>query len=65
MLLNDISTILKIFDPLNPFFQVAAEVAHPLSQGVEKVTMVSTGNGEIGAAKLTGEVMDIVARVSL
>lgn len=25
--------------------------------------MVSTGPGEIGAAKLTGEVMDVIARV--
>lgn len=25
--------------------------------------MVSTGNGELGAAKLTGEVMDIVVKV--
>ncbi|XP_050308375.1 flotillin-1 [Anthonomus grandis grandis] len=42
--------------------KVAAEVAAPLSQ-TKKVTMVSTGNGEVGAAKLTGEVLDIVTRV--
>lgn len=29
----------------------------------KKITMVSTGGGEIGAAKLTGEVLDIVNRV--
>ncbi|CAH0392217.1 unnamed protein product [Bemisia tabaci] len=42
--------------------KVAAEVAAPLSQA-KKVTMVSSGNGEVGAAKLTGEVLTIVAKV--
>lgn len=42
--------------------QVAAEVAAPLSQ-TKKITMVSSGNSEIGAAKLTGEVLSIVARI--
>ncbi|XP_071444712.1 flotillin-1 isoform X2 [Hetaerina americana] len=42
--------------------KVAAEVAAPLSQA-KKVTMVSSGNGPVGAAKLTGEVLDIVSRV--
>lgn len=37
-------------------------MAAPLSQA-KKVTMVSSGNGQIGAAKLTGEVLDIVIRV--
>lgn len=31
----------------------------------KKITMVSTGSGEVGAAKLTGEVLDIVTRVPL
>ncbi|KAK9713015.1 Flotillin [Popillia japonica] len=42
--------------------KVAAEVAAPLSQ-TKKITMVSTGQGEIGAAKLTGEVLNIVNKV--
>ncbi|KRT84376.1 hypothetical protein AMK59_2992 [Oryctes borbonicus] len=42
--------------------KVAAEVAAPLSQ-TKKITMVSTGHGEIGAAKLTGEVLNIVNKV--
>uniref|UniRef100_A0A8D9APA1 Flotillin-1 n=1 Tax=Cacopsylla melanoneura TaxID=428564 RepID=A0A8D9APA1_9HEMI len=42
--------------------KVAAEVAAPLSQ-TKRVTMVSSGNGELGAAKLTGEILTIVARV--
>ncbi|GBP07753.1 Flotillin-1 [Eumeta japonica] len=40
----------------------AAEVAVPLSQA-KKITMVSSGQGEIGAAKLTGEVLQIVNKV--
>lgn len=43
-------------------FQVAAEVAAPLSQA-KKITMVSSGSGEVGASKLTGEVLDIVNKV--
>lgn len=42
--------------------KIAAEVAAPLSQA-NKVTMVSSGKSEVGAAKLTGEVMDIVSRI--
>jgi len=41
--------------------QIAAEVAAPLSQ-TKKITMVSTG-GEIGAAKLTTEVLETVLRM--
>ncbi|KAK7065194.1 Flotillin-like protein 1, partial [Halocaridina rubra] len=42
--------------------KVAAEVAAPLSQ-TKKLTMVSSGQSEVGAAKLTGEVMNIIAKV--
>ncbi|KAF2357953.1 Band 7 domain [Trinorchestia longiramus] len=42
--------------------KIAAEVAAPLSQ-TRKVTMISSSKSEVGAAKLTGEVMDIVSRV--
>lgn len=41
---------------------MAAEVAAPLSQA-KKITMVSSGSGEVGAAKLTGEVLQIVNKV--
>lgn len=44
------------------FQQIAAEVAAPLSQA-RKITMVSSGQGDIGAAKLTGEVLQIVNKV--
>ncbi|KAH8401257.1 hypothetical protein KR009_004136 [Drosophila setifemur] len=42
--------------------KVAAEVAAPLSQA-KKITMISSGSGEIGAAKLTGEILQIVNKV--
>jgi len=42
--------------------KVAAEVAAPLSQA-KKISMVSSGSGDIGAAKLTGEVLSIVSTV--
>ncbi|XP_023162782.1 flotillin-1 isoform X2 [Drosophila hydei] len=42
--------------------KVAAEVAAPLSQA-RKITMISSGQGDIGAAKLTGEVLQIVNKV--
>ena len=41
---------------------MAAEVAAPLSQA-KKVTMVSSGKGEVGAAKLTNEVFEVMARL--
>ena len=37
-------------------------MAAPLSQ-TKKITMVSTGESEIGAGRLTGEVLDIMGRV--
>jgi hypothetical protein len=46
---NDFQNLRQIF------FQVAAEVAAPLSQA-KKITMVSDGTGEIGASRVTGEV---------
>lgn len=42
--------------------KVAAEVAAPLSQA-KKITMVSSGTGEVGAVKLTGEVLQIVNKI--
>merc|ERR1712215_182562 len=40
--------------------QVDSEVSAPISQ-TKKITMVSTGSGPIGASKLTGEVLQIMA----
>ncbi|PAA82359.1 hypothetical protein BOX15_Mlig013837g1 [Macrostomum lignano] len=44
--------------------KLAAEVAQPLA-GANKITMVSNGGkgSELGAAKITGEVMDIMERL--
>lgn len=42
--------------------KIAAEVAAPLSQ-TKKITMISDGTGEIGAARITGEVLDIMVNV--
>ena len=42
--------------------QIAAEVSAPLTHA-NKITMISDGSSELGASKVTGEVMDIMARV--
>ncbi|KAL5011622.1 hypothetical protein ScPMuIL_010173 [Solemya velum] len=42
--------------------KIAAEVSAPLSH-TKKVTMVASGKGEIGAARLTGEVINIVEKI--
>ena len=39
--------------------QVAAEVSGPISN-TKKITMVSTGDGPVGANRMTGEVLDII-----
>ncbi|MGH0124305.1 UNVERIFIED_CONTAM: hypothetical protein FKN15_066022 [Acipenser sinensis] len=41
---------------------IAEEISKPLSEA-KKVTMVSSGNGDVGVAKLTGEVLDIMKRL--
>ena len=41
---------------------MAAEIAAPLSQ-VKKVTMVSSGQGDVGASKLTNEVLNIMNKL--
>ena len=40
--------------------RVAAEISGPVSQ-VKKITMVSTGEGAVGASRVTGEVLEIMA----
>ncbi|XP_072888266.1 flotillin-1-like [Hemitrygon akajei] len=42
--------------------QVAAEISKPFSK-VKKITMVSSGSGEVGASKMSGEVLDIMTRL--
>ena len=42
--------------------KVAAEIAAPISN-TKKITMVTSGKGDVGAAKLTGEVLDVVGKL--
>lgn len=42
--------------------QMAEEISKPLT-AANKVTMVSNGGSEVGAAKLTGEVLEIMTRL--
>lgn len=41
---------------------MAEEISRPLCEA-KKVTMVSSGGGEVGASKLSGEVLDIMTRL--
>ena len=43
-------------------FQIASEIAAPLAQ-TKSVKMVSIGKGDVGASKLTGEVLDVMERL--
>ena len=51
-----------IFLTLNFNLQIAAEVAAPLSQ-CKKIVMVSNGKCDVGANKITTEILDIVANL--
>lgn len=42
--------------------QVAEEISGPLTSA-NKITLVSSGSGTMGAAKVTGEVLDILSRL--
>ncbi|KFO25083.1 Flotillin-1 [Fukomys damarensis] len=42
--------------------QVAEEISGPLTSA-KKITLVSSGGGAVGAAKVTGEVLDILSRL--
>ncbi|KAK2583390.1 hypothetical protein KPH14_009378 [Odynerus spinipes] len=59
---NEYKSAAMIDMMLDTLPKVAAEVAAPLSQA-KKITMVSSGNGTVGAEKLTEEVFNIVTRV--
>ncbi len=53
---------LLYYDPdLNHTTQMAHEIATPMSK-TNKITMV-TANGETGAARLTGEVLEIMTKM--
>lgn len=42
--------------------QMAEEISRPLCEA-KKVTMVSSGGGDVGVAKLSGEVLDIMTQL--
>ncbi|XP_053144081.1 flotillin-1 isoform X3 [Hemicordylus capensis] len=42
--------------------EVAEEISKPLTS-VKKITMVSSGTGDVGAAKMTGEVLEIMNKL--
>lgn len=42
--------------------QVTAEVAAPLAE-TRKITMVSTGSGDVGVSKLTDEILDVIIKI--
>ena len=44
--------------------KIAAEISAPLTN-TKKITMVSSGKGSVGAAKVTGEVLDIMEKIPL
>ena len=41
---------------------MAAEISAPLAQ-TKKVTMISSGKGDVGVEKLTSEVLDIMEKL--
>lgn len=42
--------------------KIAAEISAPLTNA-KKITMVSSGKGDVGPAKITGEVLDIMEKI--
>ncbi len=61
--LTRLSDLAHSFSP-SSLHQIAAEIAAPLSQA-KKISMVCDGSGDLGAAKLTGEVLQIMQSVPM
>ena len=57
-----LSCIPELFITLQMLPKVAAEVAAPLSKA-KKITMISDSTSELGASKLTQEVLDIMNKI--
>lgn len=57
--MQEISSHCNLFTGI---LQIAAEVAAPLSS-CDKIVMVSNGDGDVGAGKITNEILDIVAKL--
>jgi flotillin len=54
------AAVLQILAPLLP--EIAKAISEPLSK-IDRITMVNTGNGELGVSKVTGEVAKVIAQV--
>lgn len=54
--------LLPINVHIDPCLQMAEEISKPLT-AANKITMVSSSGSEVGAAKLTGEVLEIMTRL--
>jgi flotillin len=54
------AAILQLLAPILP--EIARAIAEPLTK-VDRITMVSTGNGETGLARITSEVAKVIAQV--
>lgn len=54
------AAVLQILAPLLP--EIARAVAEPLAK-VDRITMVNTGNGDVGISKVTGEVAKVISQV--
>ncbi|KAI1305372.1 Flotillin-1 [Halotydeus destructor] len=59
---KEYDTAAKVDMILETLPKIAAEVSAPLAQ-CNKITMIAQGDSEIGASRLTGEMMDIVTKV--
>ncbi len=54
------AAVIQILAPLLP--DIARAVAEPLSK-IDHITMVNTGNGDVGLSKITAEVAKVIAQV--
>merc|ERR1719283_167146 len=59
---KDYEDAAKVSMVLDVLPRVAAECAAPL-QNCQKIRVVASGNGDIGASKLTGEIVDIMGKL--
>ncbi|TRY67414.1 hypothetical protein TCAL_15801 [Tigriopus californicus] len=59
---NEYGEVAKVHMILETLPVIARDVAKPLSK-VNKITMVTDGPGEIGASKITGEVLQIMQKM--
>ena len=59
---RDYQDAAKIDMVLDMLPKIAAEVSAPLT-GCNKVTIVASGQGDIGASRLTTEVLDIINKL--